>query len=388
VLTVKGSTGNYNLFGSASQGWGFTAGTLSIPGPNITVAQGDLVNLTLTSQDGFTHRFFVDYNGNGVIDTGEPASPSFSGTVNFQFNATTAGTFTYYCAFHPSIMHGTFAVVASATPDVAVTNVKAEKQSVGQGYPVKINVTVENNGNIDETFNVTTYRIGGAVRLMLNGSASSGWNGTIPGPSITVNLGDSVALTLVSVDGFPHKFFVDYNGNISPDPGEPTSPTFSATTTYIFVANVNGTFNYYCAFHPGVMHGTFTVNSTPTTTEIASQTVSPPLMPAEVRVLTFTFNSSGVPFGNYTLKAVADIVAGETNTTNNEITDGVATVTIPGDINGDFNVNLSDLSLLAKAYNTKPSDVKWNPNADINGDGTVGLSDLTIMAHHYNQHYP
>jgi hypothetical protein len=65
-----------------------------------------------------------------------------------------------------------------------------------------------------------------------------------------------------------------------------------------------------------------------------------------------------------------------------------AIVTIPGDLNGDFKVSLSDLSILAKAYNTKQGDVKWNANADIDSEGTVGLSDLSIMAKHYNQHYP
>lgn len=388
MLRVNASVDNYNLFGSATQGWGFTATTITRPGPNITVALGDTVNLTLTSADGLAHLFFVDYNGNGVADAGEPASPSFSGTINFQFNVTTAGTFTYYCAFHPSIMHGTFTVVSTASPDDAVNNTNAEKTFVGQGQTAKFNVTVANDGNVDETFNVTLYRIGGAVQLMLNGSASAGWNGTIPGPSVTVNLGDTVALTLTSLDGLPHQFFVDYNGNLVPDTGEPTSPVFSATTTYIFIANTSGTYDYYCAFHPAIMHGTFIVTSSSTTVAMTSQAVSPPLAPGESRVLTFSWNSLGVGFGNYSLKAVADTVSGETNIANNNFTDGVISVTVPGDINGDFKVNLSDLVLLANAYGSIPGETKWNPNADISDNGIVGLSDLVLLATHYGQQYP
>lgn len=388
MLSVNASVDNYSLFGSAGLGWGFTPTTITSPGPSITVAQGDTVNLTLTSADGFSHLFYVDYNGNGVIDTGEPASPTFSGTINFQFNATTVGTFTYYCAIHPNIMHGTFTVVSTASPDVAVTNVSAEKIFVGQGQSVKSNVTVVNDGNVDETFNVTLYRMGGAVRLMLNGSASAGWNNTIPGPSITVNLGDTVALTLVSLDGLTHQFFVDYNGNLVPDPGEPTSQTFSTTTTYIFVAKTSGTYNYYCTFHPAVMHGTFTVTSASSIAVMASETVSPPLAPGESRIMTFSWNSGGVGFGNYSLKAVAGTVANETNTTNNNFTDGTICVTIPGDVNGDFKVGLTDLVLLANAYGSTPGVTKWNPNADINDDGIVGLTDLVLLATHYEQQYP
>jgi hypothetical protein len=102
----------------------------------------------------------------------------------------------------------------------------------------------------------------------------------------------------------------------------------------------------------------------------------------------FSWNTTGVVYGNYNVSAYAWPVPGETNTANNNCTGGLVTVSIPGDINGNFNVNLSDLVLFAKAYNTRPGDAKWNSNADINGDGTVGLPDLVIMARHYNTHYP
>jgi hypothetical protein len=61
---------------------------------------------------------------------------------------------------------------------------------------------------------------------------------------------------------------------------------------------------------------------------------------------------------------------------------------IQGDINRDGKANLQDLVLLAKAYNSRPGELKWNPAADINFDGVINLSDLVILANHYNQHYP
>jgi hypothetical protein len=61
-------------------------------------------------------------------------------------------------------------------------------------------------------------------------------------------------------------------------------------------------------------------------------------------------------------------------------------VTIPGDLNGDFKVGLSDLVILAKPYGSIPGDTKWNPNADIDDDGVVGRSDLAILAQHYGEH--
>lgn len=59
---------------------------------------------------------------------------------------------------------------------------------------------------------------------------------------------------------------------------------------------------------------------------------------------------------------------------------------LPGDIDGDSQVNINDLVLLAKAFGTTPNDPAWNPDADIDNDGTIGLADLAILAHHYGQH--
>jgi len=108
--------------------------------------------------------------------------------------------------------------------------------------------------------------------------------------------------------------------------------------------------------------------------------------------ITFTSMSTGGP---KTLH-LADVGLADSNNTAISLTavDGEVTVAgalsnvIPGDINGDGKVSLSDLVLLANAYGSKPGDTKWNPNADINEDGKVSLSDLVLLAIHYGQHYP
>jgi len=62
--------------------------------------------------------------------------------------------------------------------------------------------------------------------------------------------------------------------------------------------------------------------------------------------------------------------------------------TVPGDIDGDFAVELADLVVLARAYGSKRPDSNWNANADIDGNSAVGLSDLVILAQHYGEHCP
>ncbi len=102
-----------SLYGSATAGWGTSSTMESNPGPTLTVSQGDSVTITLTSTDGASHEFFIDYNNNGALDAGEPVSSTFSSTTTLTFTASQAGTFTYYCLIHPSAMKGTFVVQAT-----------------------------------------------------------------------------------------------------------------------------------------------------------------------------------------------------------------------------------------------------------------------------------
>jgi hypothetical protein len=137
----------------------------------------------------------------------------------------------------------------------------------------------------------------------------------------------------------------------------------------------------------GTFSETFNVTAYADTTAIGTQQVSG-LNAMDQTTLMFTWNTSEPAYGNYTLSAYAWPVPNETNTANNNCTEGVITLTIPGDLNGDFKVSLADLVLLANAYGSEPFDVKWNPNADMNGDGIVDRADLVILAIHYGQHYP
>lgn len=109
-------TQDFTLYGSTVRGWGFTEVTMSIPGPEISFEEGVPVNITLISADGVLHDFFVDYNGNGAIDSDEPHSPTFSSTTVFQFTPDRTGQFTYYCSFHPSTMNGNTQIVPELTP--------------------------------------------------------------------------------------------------------------------------------------------------------------------------------------------------------------------------------------------------------------------------------
>lgn len=116
-LTLYGSAGG--AYYEPPYGWGFTSTSIISPGPDISVDQYDNVTLTLISQDGRSHQFFVDYDNNTDIDPGEPVSQVFTEMAVLSFNASLSGTFTYHCAVHPFTMYGRF-IMNAVVPEFSL----------------------------------------------------------------------------------------------------------------------------------------------------------------------------------------------------------------------------------------------------------------------------
>ena len=131
---------------------------------------------------------------------------------------------------------------------------------------------------------------------------------------------------------------------------------------------------------------TFNVTAYANTTIFASQNVT--LLSGTSENVTFTWNTTGFAYGNYTISAYAWPAPGETSTAFNNCTGGWVCVSIVGDVNGDGIVNMKDIALVARAFGSTPSSNNWNPNADINGDGMVNMRDIALVARNLGQHYP
>src|SRR5205809_152482 len=72
------------LYGDSIGGWGFTNATIRSPGPRFTLVAGTNVTFTFVSNDSnpaVNHDFFIDYDGSGTWNAGEPRSQDFNSTA-------------------------------------------------------------------------------------------------------------------------------------------------------------------------------------------------------------------------------------------------------------------------------------------------------------------
>jgi hypothetical protein len=178
--------------------------------------------------------------------------------------------------------------------------------------------------------------------------------------------------------------------------------TFSATLSHnICVLGVNASKSFVgqgftvdlnvTLHNRGSYVETFNVTAECNATTFNTQLVT--LAGGNTRVLTLTWNTTGFAIGNYTVRACAQPVPNETDTTDNNLTLGLVRVAIVGDITGptgwpDDKVDMRDIGYVAKHFGTDPSKPPWDPNTDINGDHKTNMLDIGTVAKHFGEHHP
>jgi hypothetical protein len=114
-------------------------------------------------------------------------------------------------------------------------------------------------------------------------------------------------------------------------------------------------------------------------------TIENVVLSSENVTICFTWNTTGFTYGNYTISAVADPVANETDIADNTLIGGWILVSIPGDVNADRKVDLKDIFTVGKAYGSVLGDAKYKPDLDINGDGKIDLKDYYTTCKNYGK---
>jgi len=102
-------------------------------------------------------------------------------------------------------------------------------------------------------------------------------------------------------------------------------------------------------------------------------------------VITFTWNTVGWTKGNYTVSAYIWPVLGETDVSNNNFTGCHIIVTVPGDINGNCDVDIFDIVTITGVYGFEEGDPQYIANCDIDKDRDIDIFDVIIACGNYGE---
>jgi hypothetical protein len=298
-------------------------------------------------------------------------------------------------AFDTSSNSGAESVRVNTIRNIAVTNLTPHKPVVGQGYSLPINVTVANRGQPTEAFKVIVWANETFIQTR----------------TVTLESGATSTLTFV----WNTTDFVLGNYNISAWAVPLSGETNTCDNLYTNVmAQVAPTINARIATHPEVLNlmsksQWFTVSiELPEGHNVSDIDVSSIMLNESIPVgsepaVIGDYDSNGnsdliVCFDRAAISenilSVGTLTGNVTLTVTGQLNNGtqlegsnVIKVRMPGDINIDGKVDISDVALAVKAWGAYLGHSRWNPVADENEDNVINVIDLALIAMNYGKTY-
>ena len=145
-----------------------------------------------------------------------------------------------------------------------------------------------------------------------------------------------------------------------------------------YCTRINVTVANYGDFHEAC---NITLFANGTIIDVASATI----LNSSMTTISFWWNTTAWAKGNYTISSYVAPVPGETNTTDNTLVDGWVFVSIPGDVDGDRDVDIYDVVKITSIYLSEIGDPNYKANSDIDSDGIIDIYDVVRCTSHYGQ---
>jgi|GEM_PF-1112675 len=275
--------------------------------------------------------------------------------------------------------------------DVAICNVTADKTTMMQGEDLSIVSTVENQGSFTETFNVTVFanttQIGKETVSNLDNGTNRVLNFTWNTSGITEsNYTISVSADVVTneTDTLDNTFIYGevYVEVLSHDVAVINVTIFKTVVGQGYLTFVNSTIKNQGDFIE-ITNATLYIN-----TSIIQKITQIILTSGNLTIISFTWNTTSFSYGNYTVSVALDPVLNESDIDDNILAAfQEVCVTIPGDVDADFDVDIFDIVLIAGCYGSSEGDPMYIANCDIDGDGDIDIFDIVIAAGHYGENW-
>ena len=99
---------------------------------------------------------------------------------------------------------------------------------------------------------------------------------------------------------------------------------------------------------------------------------------------TVTWDTSSVVKGYWLVKALLESTT-DIDLSDNSMTDGVVLVTLPGDVDGDRDVDIFDVVAMVSGYGSREGDPGYLSNYDIDDDRDIDIFDMIAGIAHYRE---
>jgi plastocyanin len=288
---------------------------------DLALLEGDTV--VWTNHDPVIHTlWFTKTTDQSTYLLSPPILPSQSWSYTFH---ETVGL--QYSCFKNLWMTGSI-TVNPVVHDVAVTAVTPSQTQAAVGTTIPVDVTIQNEGSVPETFNVTAYYDDTIIEVQTNVSLDAGVGTTLTFAWDTT--GVEAGTYTLKAQASPVLGETDTTDNVLIDGqitlslhdiaiiGVTAAPTSVAAGEVVQVT--------VTVRNQGQASETFNVTAYYDAQAIETETGISLNASASIEV-PFSWDTAEVPAGSYTISAEASPVPGEVNITNNEFTDGVVVIT-------------------------------------------------------------
>jgi hypothetical protein len=272
--------------------------------------------------------------------------------------------------------------------NIAVARVGTSPNVGFPGDIITVNVTTQNQGRFAETFNVTACADSAVIgKQLISLGAGISTELTFAWDTWGKAKGDYVILASASV--VPNEVDTADNNKTA---DSPVTLLYNGHDVAVIAVRSARTVvgQGYCTSVAvavrdyGIFSEVFNVTLSVNATAIQTKTVS--LLSGAAAELFFTWNTMTFARGNYTLKAVAELVLGEVYTADNTLVRGPVLVSIPGDVADPYRlVDIFDVVRIASGYEAVTGNPAYNGDIDINGDGIVDIFDIVTCTANYER---
>jgi PKD repeat protein len=350
---------------------------------------GASINAVIQKPDGLTENAIL-YD-DGLHGDNQANDGLYANTFT---NTSLWGKYSITVVANGSVNNEQFAREAFATawveqyPDLSLSesDIYFSKETATEGEIITINATVHNIGEADaNNASILFYDgnpangtlIGECVVNVIAGEAENAsiqWNAT---------RGTHQINALIS----PYNEFLElnYTNNIASRAIRASGHDITLLTITISKTVVGQTYEMpidVIVENQGDFQENFNVTLLANTTIIGKQTADN-FPNGTWTILVFTWNTSGFAKGNYTISAYAQPVSGETDTPDNNCTDGWVKVTMPGDVTGEGTCNMLDIQIMINKFMASPPDPRYDPNVDVNNDGSINMVEIQIAINNF-----